>query len=77
MSGSRLGVWMPKQKDGKNWKVDWVVEDNQGIKEGTRTFRVKANAQNWINKTRNIENTIIGRDEGFKVVKATISKLEK
>ena len=52
MSGnsSRLGVWMPKQKDGKNWEVDFSVIGlcDGELRTGTKKFRVRANALKWI-----------------------------
>ena len=41
---------MPKQKDGKNWKVDFTVtklSDGEKV-TSTQTFRVRADAYTWV-----------------------------
>ena len=45
------GMWMPKQKDGKNWKVDFtltLLNPSETVTR-TKTFRIRANAYDWIN----------------------------
>lgn len=50
---SKLGMWQPTKKDGKNWKVIYC-----GIHEGkpfnqTRTFRIRENARRFIKDAKN------------------------
>jgi len=52
MSMNGPGMWMPKQKDGKNWEVSY-----SGLYEGkpfatSRKFRVKANALDFIKASK-------------------------
>jgi hypothetical protein len=52
---SQLGQWMPKQKDGKNWKVDFTVttlHNNETVTR-TKTFRVREDAQDWVKVIKN------------------------
>lgn len=44
MARSRLGCWMPPQKDGKNWAINIRVVLNGEAREITKKFRVRANA---------------------------------
>jgi len=48
MAGSRLGMWQPKRKDGKNWKVSYSGTYNGKPFEQTRSFRIKADATQFI-----------------------------
>lgn len=51
---SNLGMWMPKQKDGLNWKVDFTITAGGETHERTKKFRVRDNAQDFINETKKL-----------------------
>ena len=53
---SAPGMWQPKQKDGKNWEVFFsleVVGTGEKIADRRRTFRVVADARDWIATVKN------------------------
>lgn len=52
------GMWMPKQKDGKNWIVKFTFTfKGEGDKNNSRKFRIKADALEFIKFAKNhIEN---------------------
>ena len=41
-------MWMPKQKDGKNWIVSYSVKMNGKTHNADRKFRVKSGALDFI-----------------------------
>tara|TARA_Y100001963_G_C6455637_1_gene297803 strand:+ start:255 stop:488 length:234 start_codon:yes stop_codon:yes gene_type:complete len=44
-------MWMPHQKDGKNWEVTFsitVLKSGKRIENRTKGFRIRQNALNWI-----------------------------
>lgn len=50
------GMWMPKQKAGKNWQVEFTVtalHNNETVSR-TKTFRIRANAYEWINRVKQL-----------------------
>ncbi len=52
---STLGMWQPKQKDGKNWIVRYTVEALDGAKHGqSRKFRVRSDAYDFIEQTKRL-----------------------
>ena len=66
MSYGGKGMYMPTQKDGKNWEITFsitVLKDGAGMKAGdrienrTKGFRVRQNALEWIKdiKSRSFE----------------------
>ena len=70
-----LGMWMPKQKDGLNWAVDFSVTKADGAtQEGTKKFRVQADAANFCKKVRDLINT--RSYEGSKINKLTTYKIK-
>lgn len=42
------GMWMPKQKDGKNWQVDYTVTMDGQDHAQNRKFRVRDDATIFI-----------------------------
>ena len=42
------GMWMPKQKDGKNWIVAYSITMNGKTTKVDRKFRIKSDAFNFI-----------------------------
>jgi len=42
------GMWMPKQKDGKNWIVSYSITMNGKTTKVDRKFRIKSDASNFI-----------------------------
>jgi hypothetical protein len=55
MSGP--GMWMPKQKDGKNWELYFsltVVATGEVITDRRKSFRVVADARNWVKIVKNL-----------------------
>jgi hypothetical protein len=42
------GMWMPKQKDGKNWIVAYSITMNGKTTKVDRKFRIKSDASNFI-----------------------------
>ena len=48
------GMWMPKQKDGKNWELTFSATPINGGQIGDRivnrrkAFRIRADAEEWI-----------------------------
>ena len=52
---SKPGMWMPKQKDGKNWEVIFSVEviySGEKIVDRRKSFRVQDDARQFINEVR-------------------------
>ena len=52
---SKPGMWMPKQKDGKNWEVIFSVEviySGEKIVDRRKSFRVQEDARRWIAEMR-------------------------
>ena len=46
-----IGMWMPKQKEGKNWELSFsaeLVATGEKIVDRRKSFRVRADAYNWI-----------------------------
>lgn len=57
MSMNGPGMWMPKQKDGKNWELFFSVEvlaSGEKIVDRRKSFRVQADAYDWIAKMKNL-----------------------
>jgi hypothetical protein len=50
MSGP--GMWMPKQKDGKNWIVKYVIRLNGEYHHESRKFRVRADGYDFITTSK-------------------------
>ena len=48
------GMWMPKQKDGKNWIVSYTAVINGKTVNVDRKFRVKSDASNFIKDSTKI-----------------------
>ena len=49
------GMWMPKQKDGKNWEVTFsitVLNSGERIENRTKGFRIRKNALEWISEIK-------------------------
>lgn len=46
------GMWMPKQKDGKNWIVEYEVTVSGKVHNQSRKFRVKSDAQRFITSSK-------------------------
>jgi len=69
------GKWMPKQKDGKNWQVDFTCIENGEQYTVSKRFRVRQDAQDEIHRVRGLEMTHAGAAKGFKVISCPISKL--
>jgi len=68
---SSIGMWMPKQKSGKNWMVTFVIETPEGIITREWKHRVREGCQDQIKEYR----AIAERNDGFKIVSANISKI--
>ena len=66
------GMWMPKQKDGKNWKVDYEFTFKNGeVKGNNRKFRVRADAQRFVQMAKDSTS----RDDRLAKTKFKISKI--
>ena len=52
MSISGPGMWMPKQKEGKNWVVNYTIVLNSKPHEQSRKFRVRADAYDFIEESK-------------------------
>ena len=50
MSGP--GMWMPKQKSGKNWSVDYTIVINGESNTCERKFRVKEDAAHFVTQSK-------------------------
>ena len=59
MSMSGPGMWMPKQKEGKNWEVIYSGKINGEDFSQSRKFRIRADAQDFINDSK----PLFARDE--------------
>jgi len=59
---SHPGMFQPTQKDGINWHVDFTVTltDNGKAVTGTKNFRVRKNAYNWIARIK--QNTVEAKE---------------
>ena len=67
------GMWQPKQKDGKNWIVNYTVTLDGEEHQQHRKFRVREDARIFIdNATKNLE-----RDERVTSSNFQLSKIEK
>jgi len=53
MSYSGPGMWMPKQKTGKNWIVNYTVTLNGAKHICARKFRVKSDATDFVRDSKN------------------------
>jgi hypothetical protein len=51
----QLGMWQPKRKDGKNWRVDYTITLDGEDHTQTRKFRVRADATDFV---RNAKHTL-------------------
>jgi len=52
---AQLGMWQPKQKDGKNWRVDYTVTTNDGAEhQQSRKFRVRDDAYQFISRAKEL-----------------------
>ena len=47
-------MWMPKQKDGKNWKVDYTAIHDGELVEQTRKFRVREDAVEFVKRAKKV-----------------------
>lgn len=55
MSYKGKGMWMPKQKSGDNWAVTYsinMISSGVRIKSGTKKFRIRQNALDWIREVK-------------------------
>ena len=68
---SAIGMWMPKQKSGKNWMVTFVIKTPEGTITREWKHRVREGCQDQIKEYR----TIADRNEGWEIISAKISKL--
>ena len=48
------GMWMPKQKDGKNWIVNYTITMDGEDHTQSRKFRVRDNAYVFVNKMKDL-----------------------
>lgn len=48
------GMWMPKQKDGKNWQVDYTAIHDGELVEQSRKFRVRDDALEFIKYAKGV-----------------------
>ena len=54
MSMSGPGMWMPKQKSGKNWEMSYKFSYADGdIEQGVMKFRIKSDASDWKKRMNN------------------------
>ena len=70
----QLGMWQPKQKDGKNWIVNYTITMDGEDHVQSRKFRVRDDAQQFVKRAK--ELVADPRTTATKVV-AKISKIEK
>ena len=49
-----LGMWMPKQKDGKNWQVDYTATHDGEVVNQSRKFRVREDATAFIKNAKEV-----------------------
>lgn len=70
----QLGMWMPKQKDGKNWVVEYTLTMDGVDHAQSRKFRVRDDAQQFVNRAK--ELVADPRTTASKFV-YKISKIEK
>jgi hypothetical protein len=49
----QLGMWQPKQKDGKNWQVDYTITLDGNVHNQSRKFRVRDDATDFIKTSKN------------------------
>lgn len=68
---SNLGMWMPKQKDGKNWIVNYEIILNGETKRQSRKFRVRHDAQVFINRAKQV----LSRDGRVETASFKLSKI--
>lgn len=68
---SAKGMWMPKQKDGKNWMVTFVIQTPEGTVTREWNHRVREGCQDQIREYRFIAD----RCEGWKIISAKITKI--
>ena len=57
MNCKGTGMWMPKQKYGKNWELNFSVtllNDGTSIVDRRKSFRVKADAAEWIREMKRL-----------------------
>jgi hypothetical protein len=69
------GMWMPKQKDGKNWIVNYTITKADGtVGQQSRKFRVRDDAHRFINRAKELRD-----DPRTDIVKFEhkVSKIEK
>lgn len=65
-------MWMPKQKDGKNWRVRFIAKTVEGDQhEGTKKFRVRQDAYNWIKEMQRVTFEVKKEHQIFTWFKAT------
>jgi len=48
------GMWMPKQKEGKNWIVKYSITINGKVHKQTRKFRIRADATDFIKHAKGV-----------------------
>lgn len=72
MSG-QLGMWMPKQKDGKNWIVNYTITLDGEDHNQSRKFRVREDASDFVKQSK----LTLSRDDRVSSSKFKISKLEQ
>ena len=61
---SAIGMWMPKQKIGKNWMVTFVIETPEGTITREWKHRVREGCQDQIKEYRSIAD----RNEGWNII---------
>ena len=67
---SHIGMYQPQQKDGKNWIVKYSITLNGVVKENSRKFRVRADAQNFVTNAK----STVSRDDRVTASSFKISK---
>ena len=66
------GMWMPKQKEGKNWVVNYTVVVNGESKDSARMFRVRQDAVDFVAEAK----SLFSKDKRVSSSKFSISKID-
>ena len=54
MSMNGPGMWMPKQKEGKNWVVDYTIDMDGKTHTQNRKFRVQEDAYEFVKELKKL-----------------------